>query len=484
MSKIELNYTGMDQVAGKIVFNNSKDYYEWINRKNGSSGSSGGESGGSSLTIDEIKNELIKQKALEDIEVEIVHWASSKGGKVQTKEGWKGDIKNIVHSGDVIPNYSVNIALFGDPEKGTINGIGVVGCGSKASSTFPKSKDDGDISYYSLHTFSDISDGWVDQGCEVTVYVASKKITGFSTLFKNSSYGCFVYNIDDSIAKSIMNRIYDSIEGIVINPTRFGNVDSFNELDDDKPNCLLMELCVPWLDEQIDNHFNDTYILPVSVSMNWLRTTILPPASEDSTKYTGPTEYIYDFFPLKIKPDATPILATKFRTDTSISPGVYVGFVSHFYESTATSTSKYPVGVILYRHIGPKVAGGAEAVPDNIVEYMYPVYVPPSSSSGLTDGSHSIFGNIDVLIKLNNGKVIKSGFTAKKSNDTERDFIYIKIDDADNPKFYLDELMFNMSGMPVSAYKMTLDIDGTAVCDTIIIDGKNKGKYPLDVPSE
>lgn len=32
MSEIVLNYTGLDNVPGKIVFNKSSDYYEWLNR--------------------------------------------------------------------------------------------------------------------------------------------------------------------------------------------------------------------------------------------------------------------------------------------------------------------------------------------------------------------------------------------------------------------------------------------------------------------
>ena len=32
MSEIVLNYTGLDNVPGKIVFNKSSDYFEWINR--------------------------------------------------------------------------------------------------------------------------------------------------------------------------------------------------------------------------------------------------------------------------------------------------------------------------------------------------------------------------------------------------------------------------------------------------------------------
>ena len=58
----------------------------------------------------------------------------------------------------------------------------------------------------------------------------------------------------------------------------------------------------------------------------------------------------------------------------------------------------------------------------------------------------------------------------------------MKIPDGE-PSFYLDGLMMNLTEGPVSAYKLTANIDGTTVCDTITINGKDMGEYALDMAS-
>ena len=214
--------------------------------------------------------------------------------------------------------------------------------------------------------------------------------------------------------------------------------------------------------------------------MNWY--------NAGETNSDNKQNYIYAFIPLNIDKDASGVKGSDFKTNEDILPGVYVGFVSRPYGNTADKSSKYPVGILLYRHIGFKFFGSdtdaitarKASMPDNLLNWMYPMY---TVSDNLTNMSLKIYQGINVIIRLSNGKCIKSGFESWNSNNSERDYIYISIDDVDNPKFYLDELMFNISNRSVGAYEMKANLEGSTKCDTIIIDGKNKGEYPLDTPN-
>lgn len=428
----------------------------------------------SGIGLEEVEKGLTEPLAIDFDNIIVNAWAAPQSVSDSTNNGWQADATKIAHSGDTIALYSVNIALFGKDR--TIDGIGMVACGTRLSNKypFPTAKDGSSITYYTIKVFDDVPGGWADQGEQLLLYKDGKGYE-LNLLFKYSSYACFVHNLDDIFAKSILRKIFDNPDKLVINSVRFDNYFNgafYNNYDANKLNNQLKEVADTWLDVQIDKHFGYALNLPVSISMNWLSNKILAPASPDPSTYTGPTQYIYDFVPIKVAKDATPIEGTKFKTDSSISAGVYVGFVSLFYNTHAATTSKYPVGVVLYRHVGITTA-----TPTNILEYMYPVYIPSSDNS-----STAITGDIDVIIRLSNGKVIKSGFTAHKSDNSERNFVYIRIPDGE-PSFYLDGLMMNMADGPVSAYMMSLNPD-SVVCDTITIYGKDMGEYILDMPSD
>lgn len=365
---------------------------------------------------------------------------------LDTRTNWT-PTKTSIRSGNKMEKHSFYIGLFG--KDGKIDGLGIFGMGRSCNSAeIPYGRDG---SYYIYNTYYKIasltsSGNWSDSQFHLNFKSQSEKnIPDFDMVIGYDSYGQFIYNIDDEKAKICLKLLFNDFSDLVINEFRFENFGKYSsDFNPNKNDTLLNEHIMKY------TIYNKKYIVPESITFSFMADSWLSSATEIA-------EDIYQFY--------SPVISGDMIDDTTFqsgrpNPGIYVGLLSANYD--ATTTNRYPVGLIFYRFIDATI-NASTTIPSKICSYMYPLY------TGTTDDLNK---NIDVFINFNNSRSIKYSFEERNSDNSQKDFIYVYTED--NTKFSLINFVNHLTiNKPGRAFALKFDALSSSKVHVIKCDGKN-----------